>query len=286
LGSLALSGGLLASYASHVEPRWIQVVRIALPLTRLPPSLDGLTIAQISDLHAGCFAGAAKIRRFVAATNALRPDIIAITGDMFHHTSESAQMCADELSALHAPLGAYAIMGNHERRLPATQGEVPFHHAGLTVLCNAAHRIAVNGDALWMLGLDDLIRHRGNLKRTLDGVPNEACKVLLVHEPDFADWSAHTKIDLQLSGHTHGGQVRFPLFGALILPTLGHKYSMGLYWVRDMWVYTNRGLGVTRPPIRFNCRPEITLFTLRSVISRPSAGIELETELIAMNALC
>ena len=170
-----------------------RIVRIDLPLTRLPPSLDGLTIAQISDLHAGYFTGAAKIRGFVAATNALRPDIIAITGDMFHQTSESAQICADELSALYAPLGIYAIMGNHERRLPPAQGEVPFHRAGIDLLCNAAHRIAVNGSALWMLGLDDLIRHRGNLASTLDGVPDEACKILLVHEPDFAEWSAHTR---------------------------------------------------------------------------------------------
>jgi predicted MPP superfamily phosphohydrolase len=123
-----------------------------------------------------------------------------------------------------------------------------------------------------MVGLDDLIMRRGNLARALRRVPDESCKILLVHEPDFADRAARCPIDLQLSGHTHGGQIRLPGIGPLLLPVLGRKYPMGLYKVRDTWVYTNRGLGVTRPPLRFNCRPEITLFTLHS--STPETGRE------------
>ena len=113
--------------------------------------------------------------------------------------------------------------------------------------------------------MDDLLRGNGDLDRTVSGVPEEACKVLLVHEPDFADRAANYPIDLQLSGHTHGGQVRMPGIGALILPRMGHKYSMGLYRVRDLWLYTNRGLGTESLPVRFNCRPEITLFKLRAM---------------------
>jgi len=263
-GSLAIAGGLLASYASNVEPQWAEVVRVTLSLPRLSPSLDGLTLAQISDLHAGNFANAKKIRRFVSLVNALHPDITVVTGDMFQDEPEEAQMCADELSALYAPLGRYAIMGNHERRLPPEEGEEPFRLAGLTVLANAAHEIAVNGASVWMVGMDDLIMRRGDLTRALCGVPDEACKILLVHEPDFADRAARLPIDVQLSGHTHGGQIRLPGIGPLLLPILGRKYPMGLYRVRDTWVYTNRGLGVNRPPMRLNCRPEITLFTLRS----------------------
>jgi predicted MPP superfamily phosphohydrolase len=272
LGSLALAGGLFTSYASHLEPRWLQVVRITLPLPHLPRGMDGLTVAQISDLHAGSFVSTGKVRRFVAATNALHPDLTVVTGDMFHHRPESARSCADELAALRAPLGVYAIMGNHERQLSPEEGEVPFRRAGLTVLCNAAHRVTAGDDSLWIVGLDDLLMRRGNLTRALCGVPDAACKILLVHEPDFADQCGTVSIDLQLSGHTHGGQIRLPGIGPLLLPVMGRKYPMGLYRVRDMWVYTNRGLGVARPPVRFNCRPEITLFTLRSAVDRPQAA--------------
>jgi predicted MPP superfamily phosphohydrolase len=263
LGSLAVAGGALTSYAANVEPHWPEVVRVELPLARLPQGLDGLTIAQISDMHAGHFVGPAKIRRYVEMVNALNPDIVAMTGDMFHSGAVSAWMCAAELSALQAPLGIYAVLGNHERRVPPEVGELPFRRAGLTVLANAAQRIQVDDDALWMVGVDDMIMRRGNLRQALQDVPDAACKVLLVHEPDLADSASQYPIDLQLSGHTHGGQIRVPGLGALLLPVMGRKYPMGLYSVNGMWVYTNRGLGMNRPALRFNCRPEITLFTLR-----------------------
>ncbi len=267
LGGLAIASGLLASYAANVEPHWAEIVRLALPLPRLPHAMDGITLAQISDLHAGHFVGATRIRRAVSMVNTLQPDIIVVTGDMFHHKAEAAQMCADELAALAAPLGVYVAMGNHERKLSPKEGEAPFRRAGMTVLANEAHQIATHGTSLWIIGLDDLIMRRGDLALALRGVPSSACKVLLVHEPDFADRASQHPIDLQLSGHTHGGQIRLPGIGPLLLPVLGRKYPMGLYRVGNTWVYTNRGLGVNRPPLRFNCRPEITLFTLRSAAS-------------------
>jgi predicted MPP superfamily phosphohydrolase len=269
LGTALVGAGLLASYASHVEPRWAEVVRIELPLPRLPRSIDGITVAQLSDIHAGKHVPVAQVRAFVAAVNALRPDLVVVTGDMFDRTPESARACARELAAINAPLGSYVIMGNHERRVPPESGETPFRRAGLTVLCNAAHPVRVNGDALWLIGLDDMMTRHGDLEGALHGggyaaVPEEACKILLVHEPDFVDWAARYPIDLQLSGHTHGGQIRVPGIGPLLLPILGRKYPMGLYRVRDTWLYTNRGVGVTHPPVRLNCRPEITLLTLRT----------------------
>jgi len=262
LGGIALAAGLLANYAARVEPGRVEVVRMTLPLPRLPANLDGLTLAQISDIHAGGVTGVEQVRRFVAMTNALHPDITVITGDMFEHRFESAQMSARELANLRAPLGVYAIMGNHERHVPPEHGERPFRQAGLTVLCNAAHEVRADGASLWMVGLDDLLRGRGDLALALRGVPEGSCKVLLVHEPDLADDAAQYSIDLQLSGHTHGGQVRLPIIGPLILPALGRRYPMGLYQVGDTWVYTSRGLGMASPAVRLNCRPEITLFTL------------------------
>ena len=269
-GGLVIAGGLLASYASGIEPHWPEIVRLSLALPRLSARLDGLTVAQISDLHVGHSRNHTKTQQSVQTINALHPDLIVVTGDMIQDEPEEALLCAAELTALDAPLGVYAIMGNHERRLLPRESELPFRRAGLTVLTNAAHEIAVDGASLWMVGLDDMIMRRGDLRLALHGVPDDACKILLAHEPDIADRAARFPIDLQLSGHTHGGQVRLPGVGALLLPILGRKYPMGLYRVQDTWVYTNRGLGVTRPAMRFNCRPEITMFTLHAADGVPS----------------
>jgi predicted MPP superfamily phosphohydrolase len=267
LGGLALAGGLLTTYAAAVEPHWPEVVRVTLPLPRLPRRLDGLRIAQISDLHAGYAVRDVQIEQYVSTVNALQADLVAVTGDMFHSDAHDAQRCAHALSDLQAPLGVYAIMGNHERRLPPREGEEPFRRAGLHVLVNAAHRVAIDGAALYVVGVDDVIMRRSDLHRALRDVPDEACKVLLVHEPDFAERASQERIDLQISGHTHGGQIRLPVIGPLLLPVMGRRYPMGLYRARETWVYTNRGLGVNRPPLRLNCRPEITLFTLRSTVN-------------------
>ncbi len=269
VSGLALAGGMLAGYAFRIEPRWPEIVRVELPLLHLPPRFDGLTIAQISDIHAGAVVDAARIRRVVEMTNAVQAEIIVVTGDMFQNEPWEAQMCAGELAALQAPLGVYAIMGNHERRIDDELGEMPFRRAGLDVLCNAARQIVVDGASLWLVGVDDILMRRGDLGAAMRGVPRRGCKILLAHEPDYADMIAPYRaqfgaIDLQLSGHTHGGQVRLPGIGPLLLPVLGRRYPMGLYRVGEMWLYTSRGVGVAYPPVRLGCRPEISVLTLRS----------------------
>ncbi|MBN1933962.1 MAG: metallophosphoesterase [Anaerolineae bacterium] len=272
-GGLTLLGGLFAGYALQIEPRWPEIVRLELPLPNLPRQFDGLTLVQISDLHAGAAFPSTLIRRSVDLVNAFGADMIAITGDLFQSTPQDARMCAEALSALRAPLGVYLVMGNHERRIAPEYGEKPFRRPEFCLLCNAAHRLAVDGASLWLVGVDDVLMRLGDLGSALRGVPPEACKILLVHEPDFADQIVRSTrtaapacgpIDLQLSGHTHGGQVRLPGVGPLLLPVLGRRYPMGLYRLNGMWLYTNRGLGVAPPPVRLFCRPEITLFTLRN----------------------
>ena len=148
-----------------MEPNWTEVVRLDLPLPRLPRSLEGLTLVQISDLHIGHLVSAAQLRRLVSMTNDLRADIAVVTGDMFNYLPEDAVACAQELAALRAPLGVFAIMGNHERRLIPEEGEAPFRNAGLTVLVNAAREISADGASLWMMGVDDLLMRRGDLEK-------------------------------------------------------------------------------------------------------------------------
>ena len=134
----------------------------------------------------------------------------------------------------------------------------------LPVLFNANVRLPVGSADLWLAGVGDVWEGHADLDRALAGIPSGATTILLAHEPDYADRVAGQKVALQLSGHSHGGQVRLPLFGSPILPWLGRKYPYGLHRVGDMWLYTNRGVGLVPLAVRFNCRPEVTLIQLVS----------------------
>jgi predicted MPP superfamily phosphohydrolase len=171
------------------------------------------------------------------------------------------------LAALAAPLGVFAIPGNHDYWTDIDVVMAALRAAGLVLLRNASHRLEVDGVPLWLVGVDDVWEQHNDLQAALANVPVAEPALLLVHEPDFADEAVQTphRILLQLSGHSHGGQVHLPLLGRPILPWLGQKYPVGLGLVpgSTLQVYTSRGIGVIAPPVRFNCRPEVALLTLR-----------------------
>ena len=132
-------------------------------------------------------------------------------------------------------------------------------------LRNSVYTMRRGSDSLHLAGVGDVFVRDDNLDLVLKRLPIDGAAILLAHEPDFGDLSASTgRFDLQISGHTHGGQVVLPFFGPPILPDLGTRYPSGLYHIGEMLLYTNRGVGMSLPPIRFNCRPEITVFTLES----------------------
>jgi len=158
--------------------------------------------------------------------------------------------------------GALASLGNHDHWTDADTVAGALSDAGLTVLRNAAREVA---DGLWIAAVDDVWEQRADLDQALADVPASATVVLLAHEPDYADTvAAGGRVSLQLSGHSHGGQIRVPFVGPLVLPRLAHKYPAGLYRVSRMWLYVNRGVGLVRPAVRFNCRPEVTLLKLQA----------------------
>ena len=128
---------------------------------------------------------------------------------------------------------------------------------------NQARPIEKDGQRLWIAGVDDVLEGWADLSRTTAGIPANEATILLAHEPDYADLAAKAGIDLQLSGHSHGGQVRVPGVGPLVLPNLARKYHTGLNRVGNLQVYTTRGIGVINPPVRLNCPPEVTLITLK-----------------------
>ena len=264
LGGLALAGPLAWLYSTRVEAHWLAVERLNLQLPRLPKSFDGFALAQFSDLHFGPFIGPEQVRAAVDATLALRPDAIVITGDFVSQLSNrEAEMIVQELSRVSAPDGAFAILGNHDWWTDSVVVAEAVQRAGLTLLRNEHVQLRRGDEILYLAGVDDVWEQKADLPRALAGIADDAPVILLAHEPDFADTAAADgRVLLQLSGHSHGGQVIIPFLGPVALPYLAHKYPLGRRQVGGMQVYTNRGIGMIAPPVRFNCRPEITLFTL------------------------
>lgn len=258
-----LSSALGWLYTTQLETRWLDIERLTLALPRLAPAFEGFTLAQLSDFHLGPVVSPDQIHAAVTATLALKPDAIVITGDFVTEldNGEPEQLVAT-LTPLTAPAGVYAVLGNHDHWTDAQTVATAVQRAGVTVLRNAQVALTRAGATLHLAGVDDYWERYADLSRALADVPRSAPTILLAHEPDYADLAARDpRVVLQLSGHSHGGQVRLPFIGAPLLPPLGRKYPLGLRQVGGMQVYTNRGIGVLSPPVRFNCRPEITLFT-------------------------
>ena len=266
LGVLLL-GGLV--YVRKVEPEDVEVVPVSLVLPRLDAAFEGYRIAQISDIHADGWMTPGRVLSLVNLVNAEAPDLVAITGDFatysrFRFLIRHASRLIAPLRRLQATDGVVAVLGNHDHKTDARTVRRVLAASGVIELHNAVLTLRRGGESLYLCGVDDLKEGTPRLDRALEGLSEEGAAVLLAHEPDFADESAATgRFDLQLSGHSHGGQVGVPLLRYPFLPKLSRKYPTGLYRVGDMFLYTNRGLGA-HPRFRFNCRPEITVFTLRS----------------------
>jgi predicted MPP superfamily phosphohydrolase len=262
--------GLLGADALLLEPRDLQARRVNISLKRLPEAFQGYRIAQISDIHFGPYMGKVGVERAVRLAQSFKPDLVALTGDFVSHPlgqpngragAMFIEPCADALTQF-KDTHLFAILGNHDHSNGPTIVEDGLKERGISVLRNAALPLQRGSDRIWIAGVDDVWYHTADLRKTLRGVPTDEATILLAHEPDFADHAAGFPVDLQLSGHSHGGQVRLPGFGALVLPEMAAKYPMGLYRVGELQVYTNVGLGVINPPVRFLCPPEVTFLTL------------------------
>jgi predicted MPP superfamily phosphohydrolase len=259
------AGGLV--YAREVEPRLLEVVRLDLTLPRIAAAFDGYRIVQIGDLHLDDWAKPARLHRIAEMVNAESPDLIAITGDFASYSARrlDTERLVGALRRLSAPDGVLAILGNHDYLTDVKLIRRCIREAGLTELLNEFVTLGRGGSELHVAGIDDVMEGRSRLDLVLRDLPASGAAVLLAHEPDFADVAAAAgRFDLQLSGHSHGGQVRVPLLGKAVLPPFSQRYTRGLHRVGGMLVYTNRGLGTVHARLRFGCRPEITALTLRA----------------------
>lgn len=271
VGASTLLGGIAAvaggyTYATRLEPGWLEITHLELTLPRLPATFDGYRLVQISDIHMDSWMTQSRLANIVNIVNDQNPDSIAITGDFVSVEAESKfDALVSELSRLKPHDISTAVLGNHDHWTnPAVVSEI-INQSGIININNAVFTIRRGAAELHLAGVDDFWEKQDRLDLVLQTLPKAGCAILLAHEPDFADLSAPTgRFDLQISGHSHGGQVIFPIMGPIVVPNYARKYPLGLYQVGDMLQYTNRGVGMIPPRVRFNCRPEITVFTFRS----------------------
>lgn len=267
--------GAIAIDSTLLEPNHPRVVRREIPLRRWPERLDGFKIAVMSDFHYDRRFSVHPIHAAIGMVNDLQPDLVALTGDFVsipildddrRKAALAAEPCARLLRQVRAPHGSWAVMGNHDYYTDQAHVSATLQGQGIPVLANESAPIESNGVRFWLAGVNSVTSRTADLGRTLHRVPKDEVTVLLAHEPDYADEAARFPVDLQLSGHSHGGQVRIPFFGPLYLPDLARKYVWGTYQVGALSLYTNAGLGTIGPPVRWNCPPEITLLTLRRAL--------------------
>ena len=275
---LAATAGVAAVAADTtlLEPNRPRIVRQEIALRRWPSRLEGFTIALLSDFHYDPYFSVHPLRSAIGMVNGLRPDLIALTGDFVSmpwsgdsaDAASAAEPCAELLRQMRAPHGLWAVLGNHDVFTDPDRVSTSLHSAGVQVLSNQSVPIDRDGARFWLSGVDDVLGGTADLDATLHDLPADEAAVLLAHEPDYADTVARYSVDLQLSGHSHGGQVRVPFVRPLFLPELARKYVWGLYQIGGLALYTNPGLGTVNLPVRMNCPPEITLLTLRRSVAR------------------
>jgi predicted MPP superfamily phosphohydrolase len=263
------SGGYL--YANRIEPSLIDIQEHNIKHPLIPNSFDGIKMIQFSDTHLGFQYNLHQFNNLVEKINSLKPDIILFTGDLMDEPNQYTEInkLIPILKNLQAPLGKFCIFGNHDH---GGYGSEIYRNimetTNFTVLLNDSAQVKLmDGSKIYLLGIDDAMLGKPNLPLTLKNVPTDSFKILLSHAPDLAETAVQYPIHWQLSGHSHGGQIKIPFFGALVTPPFGQIYPEGLYSIGEnnpLSLYVNRGIGTTRLPFRFMSKPELTVFTLES----------------------
>jgi uncharacterized protein len=258
------------TYARYVEPKHFVVTKHVIQHPLIPKAFDGTKIVQFSDTHLGHFFELEQLQYVINKINSLQPDIVFFTGDLIDKPNRYPYVknIAPILQQVRAPLGKFAIYGNHDHGGYGTEiYEKIMKESGFDLLVNE-HRIItlLDKSKIIIAGIDDAMLGKPNIKKTFQGIPEDVYTIVLMHEPDIANEIEMFRPHFQLSGHSHGGQIQVPFYGPLITPPLATHFYEGFYQVgtSNMLLFVNRGLGTTRMPYRFLSKPEIACFTLRS----------------------
>jgi len=262
----------LAFYAAEIARHELDIAQRTIVIPGLPESFKGFRIVQVSDIHFKEFTEASFVELVVHEVNALKPDLVALTGDFVsygpfarHRSIGWAYECGELLTRIQCPQ-RYAVLGNHDCIVNEAAAKDAITSHGIPVLSNEAVPLERDGKRIWLAGITDALE--GHPRPDFEkAIPETARRddervILLAHEPDILPTVAKYNVDLMLSGHTHGGQVRIPLLPPMMLPPLGVKYVEGHFQLGRTQLYVNRGIGAVTLPFRFNCPPEITVLTL------------------------
>lgn len=261
LRKLASDYSVTARHALN-EANSLIVEQIQIRLKRLPKNLDGFRFVHLSDIHHSPFTSLEHISRAVQIANELKPEMFVLTGDFVSHEREYITPMAEALGNLESEFGSFACLGNHDHRTDAKMVTDSLQAENIRVLTNEGFRFTARGASFWFCGVDDYSVGRPDLRLALRGSFPDEMKMLLAHNPKMMYRAARASIDLMLSGHTHGGQVRLRDEEKKILPR--RKFASGLYRRKDTQIYITRGIGTVVLPVRFGCPPEISLIELRA----------------------
>lgn len=272
-GSLLTMAGFSAGgyyYAGHIEPRLLEINEFSITNRFIPKGFHNFKIVQFSDTHLGFQYDRQQLMSLIQKINDIKPDLIFFTGDLMDAPNKYTEghLIIPMLRKLHAPFGKFAIYGNHDHGGYGSDiYRSMMEKAEFTLLQNTNEQIRlIDGSTIYIIGIDDAMLGKPDIEKALEGIPEDSYKILLSHAPDLADQASQYNIQFQLSGHSHGGQIKIPFIGALVKPPFAEKYNEGFYTVGKlpMTLYVNRGIGTTRLPFRFLSKPELTIFTLNS----------------------
>jgi len=251
-------------------------------LPRLPIEHDGLRIVHLTDIHLSLFTPIEEVQRVVDLANLLDPDVVALTGDYVTFSPTYIWPAAQALGRLRARLGVFAVLGNHDFRAGADEVTRALRACHIRVLRNSHCALSPNhpmdhttkarrtDKTLWLVGVDDPWMASADLAHALRSIPLRDPKILLCHNPEAIGQASQHGIDLMLSGHTHGGQVRLPILRSLYRSIPGERFVDGWNRLGETQIYVSRGIGKVVVPVRVACPPEITCLCLRRDAGKPN----------------
>ena len=275
--SLALAPYALALYGCSFGAHVLRRERVTIPVAGLPAGWRGARIVQLSDLHSGRHVTRQWLQRIARRAARLNPDVLVITGDIVHNSPAFARQAAEAIASIPTRYGSSACLGNHDFWAGPDAVERELERAGIRVLRNRGVLLERSGDGLRLCGVDDPWNGRFDLPAALRGRPEGTATVLLSHQPNTWRRAQKLGIELQLSGHTHGGQLAMLwLHRSLSLARIITPFVAGLYRVGKSYLYVNRGAGSVMPMVRIGARPEVTELTLEDA-SAEDVAIPAET---------
>jgi hypothetical protein len=276
--ALAMAVAGLLVWAVWVEPASLRNEDHALDIPGWPTGCEGLRVAVLTDLHVGSpFNGLDKLDAIIALTERARPDLILLAGDYVIRGVPGGTFVAPEdiaarLGGLSAPLGVFAVLGNHDWWFDGPRVRAALEQAGIPVLDDASQHIAAGSCALWLVGISDLWEGRHDIVRALAGVPAGAPVLAFTHNPDIFPYIPE-RVKLTIAGHTHGGQVFLPLVGRPVVPSrYGQRYAIGHVVENGRHLFVSSGLGTSILPVRFRVPPEVSVLIIHASPTVDRAG--------------